>query len=64
MIRKGRQQQGESKPDAKLTEAQVIEARARFQRGGISRRQLAKDYGVAPTTMHGILHRTMWKHVA
>lgn len=38
-----------------LTEAQVIDLRYAAQRGEKSLRQLAKDYGVAPSTVSDIV---------
>lgn len=54
---------GERKWSAKLTEEQVREMRARFAAGGISKQELSRQYGLAPTTASGIINRKKWRHV-
>lgn len=44
-------QWGSRNPVAKMTEAQVAEARSRYAAGGITQGQLAREYGVAFQTM-------------
>lgn len=54
---------GEANPGAKLTEAQVVEIRAKYvprQAGGLPR--LAKEYGVGTSTIHRIVKGTHWKN--
>jgi hypothetical protein len=53
---------GESRPNAKLTEADVLAMRRSHEAGGVSMRQLARQYGVGPSTVQHIIHRTRWKH--
>ena len=55
---------GEHRPMAKLTEAIVIEARARYAAGGITIRELAEQAGVTLSVMHRAIRRETWKHVA
>jgi hypothetical protein len=63
MKAKGRARKGERHLGAKLTEADVLEARGRFA-AGRSARSMAKEYGVDHTTlMHAIAGRN-WAHVA
>ena len=65
MSRKGRQSRrdGEENHGAKLTEVKVREIRARDARGGVSQRQLAKEYGVHQTLISLIINRKSWEHV-
>ena len=53
---------GENHPNAKLTEQQVIEIRTRYANGGITHRQIAKEYGISNTNTHGIISRKRWAH--
>jgi len=54
---------GERHGLAKLTEAQVREIRARYAAGGVSQSQLAREYGMARTTISSIVRRETWAHV-
>ena len=60
---KGRQCQGEGHPDAKLTEAAVVEI-VRRVRGGETRRSVAGDYGVTPQYVGQLAAGKNWKHLA
>jgi len=48
---------------AKLSEADVIAIRAQYARGGISYRQLAKEYGVDHSTIGYAVKAATWKHI-
>lgn len=48
----------------KLTDAQVLQIRARYAAGGITYRQLAGAYGVSQTLIAMTLRREIWTHVA
>lgn len=52
---------GESNPQAKLTETQVIEIRRRYRRGNGVR--LAREYGIRQQQISRIVQRQRWKHV-
>jgi hypothetical protein len=53
---------GERRPEAKLTEEAVKEIRVRYRRGlGVV---LGQEFGVSHKTIHKIVHRQCWKHVA
>ena len=54
---------GERHPRAKLTEKQVLEIRAKYASGEMKSRALAKAYGVAKTTIEGVIYRYNWKHI-
>jgi hypothetical protein len=63
---------GEARYGTKLTEAQVADIRATYQKGGnlgyggrtpFSFRALAEKYGVGMTTIVHIIQRKTWKHV-
>lgn len=54
---------GELNHQSKLTRDEVIEIRCRFAKGGIQKRELAKEYGVHETTIREIIKREIWKHI-
>lgn len=54
---------GACRPAAKLTEATVIEARARYAAGGVTLKELADWAGVTLSVMHRAVRRETWKHV-
>jgi hypothetical protein len=54
---------GETVGSAKLRESDVVAIREEHARGGVSQRQLAFRYGVTPTIVMRIVHRTAWRHV-
>lgn len=62
-ITKNRQAHGVNHPHAKLTEEQVIEARQRFAKGGISMAALAREYSVSGVSMRCVLLRATWQHL-
>lgn len=62
-IAKERQPIGTRIGNAKLTEEQVIEARQRFAKGGISMASLAREYGISGVSMRSALLRLTWKHL-
>lgn len=49
--------------DAKLTADLVREIRCRFEAGGVTKKQLAKEYGVTPPTIGDVVFRRYWRHV-
>lgn len=67
MIRKGRDRKahGVEYPSHKLTEAQVLEIRRRYQKGvyGAGCYVLAAEFGVAYSTIRHIVTRAKWKHI-
>jgi|688.fasta_scaffold04931_21 hypothetical protein len=54
---------GENQSSAKLKEFQVKEIRANYEKGQITYKQLANDYGVSDITIGHIIHRNTWKHI-
>lgn len=63
--RKGRQakNQGMRSGLAKLNDQQVLEIRRRYAQGGISMRQLAREYGVTKYPIQRIINRVGWTHL-
>jgi len=55
--------QGEKNGSAKLTESQVIEARALYAAGGVSQRALAAEFGVGVATINSIVNGESWAYV-
>lgn len=60
---RGRQRCGENAGKARLTETQVLEIRAGFKCGGITKAQLARKFGVSQTAIRAILTGKTWKHL-
>lgn len=60
---RNRVHKGEELAWSKLTEANVIEIRKRLDEKTISQIEIAKEYGVAPSLIHAIYHRKIWKHI-
>jgi len=60
---KGRNELGEERYNAALTEEQVREIRARYAAGGVLQKELAAEYGVNFRTINYIIHRKLWKHL-
>lgn len=54
---------GVKNPAAKLTEAQVLEIRARYAAGGIFQYVLAKEYSVTQGLITSIVRRKTWRHI-
>jgi hypothetical protein len=54
---------GEKHHKAKVTEAQVREMRARYDAGGVTQTQLAKEYGIRQDVVSDIVKRRTWKCV-
>jgi len=54
---------GENSPTAKITEVDVREIRKRYEAGGITQRDLGKEYGLHNSTVSEIVRRKRWGHV-
>lgn len=55
---------GEQCSYARLTAVQVIAIRARYQPGGAAACELATEFGISRATVHDIVARRRWKHLA
>jgi hypothetical protein len=68
MVAKGRHGRGGPRGQrhdmAVLTERDVIEIRRTYSDGGANLPQLAARFGVGKSTVHRVVHRLTWKHVA
>lgn len=64
MVSKNRHIKGELSPQSKLTDAEVIEIRKRYAKGGCTHRSLAKEYGVDSSTITNAINHKYWKHVS
>jgi endogenous inhibitor of DNA gyrase (YacG/DUF329 family) len=60
---KDRHTRGERSATAKLTEAQVIEMRARFAAGERNYSKLGREYGVSAVQVRSIILRERWKYL-
>lgn len=54
---------GENHPKAKLTEAQVIEIRRLYASSKITKKAIAKKFGVGRTCILNIIRCITWKHI-
>lgn len=64
MVAKGRQAVGSRHHNARLTEEQVAEIRARYRPGVVTLHMLADEYGVNFRTISTVVTGQAWKHVA
>lgn len=64
MKRKGRGHnfKGENNSNSKLTQQKADEIRERYALGGITKSQLAKEYGVTPRNIRWIIARVRWNY--
>lgn len=63
-LRPGQMPRGENNSQAKLTEEQVREIRARYVKGGVlTEKAMARLYGVSQTVVHALLSRRTWRHI-
>ena len=53
---------GEQHHNAKLTSGQVKAIRSKYDAGGVSQRQLAREYGVSQGTIWQIVNHHYWSH--
>lgn len=58
-----RARQARNRRTSKLSESQVSAIRASYDAGLKTNLELAKQYGITPTTMCKIVHRKIWKGV-
>jgi len=63
-ISRNRQAKGERSAHAKLTEDQIRRIRERYKAKEITQKALAAVYGVSLDTIHKVVNRVYWKHVA
>lgn len=59
-----RKPRGERSGQARFTEAQVASIRARYAAGGVTQRELAREFGVTQTAVFYVLKRRNWSHAA
>lgn len=57
------QARGSKSGPAKLDESSVKEIRDKFASGNITKRQLARDYGVDEKAIRALIARETWQHV-
>jgi len=63
LIKRDRKKRGEQHPRAALTESDVLAILHSYRADGASQYRLAKDYGVAISTIFNITHGETWNHV-
>ena len=54
---------GAAHPQSKLTENKIREIIYAYDRGGVTYRELAHQYGVSPSTINDILNHRTWRHL-
>jgi DNA invertase Pin-like site-specific DNA recombinase len=67
MVQRGRNRggyriRGSATHNAKLTEARVIEIRQLYDNSDLEQSELAREYGVANSTISSIVNRKTWAH--
>lgn len=62
-VRRDRHVLGTRNGNARLTEHEVAEIRARYAAGDVFMRQLGDEYGVSQGTIQHVVAGTTWKHV-
>ena len=62
-VEHGTRVEGSAHPKAKLTDAQVLEIRQRWQSNHVTQTSLANEYGVSSSTMSRILTKRTYKNV-
>ncbi len=60
---KRRQNKGETVVFAKLKEADVMEIRQLYARGGLTRKEIGDRFGIKPNNVSLITTRKIWKHL-
>jgi hypothetical protein len=67
MLRKGRASggrlPGELNKNSKLTTELVLAIRSRYLAGGVSQRELGREFGVSNVQVANIVHKRVWKNV-
>lgn len=63
MVSKNRQRRGINTGNAKLNDDLVREIRARWAAGGVTKAQLAREYGVQFMTLSSVVRGHTWTHV-
>lgn len=63
MVSKNRHKHGSAHHSAKLTEPQVIEIRRKYAQESATQKELANEYGVAPSAIAKIVTRKRWTHI-
>jgi hypothetical protein len=61
-VRKGRTNHGSARPQAKLTEDQVVEIRRAYSAKEATQYQLASTYGVHQAMIWRIIHKLRWRY--
>jgi hypothetical protein len=64
MVAKNRQAKGTRNAFAKLNDDLVRTIRRRFAAGGVTKVELARDYGVGTTVIGNVVTRKTWRHVS
>lgn len=62
-VSKNRQHKGMTHPFHKLTDADVRKIRKGYAAGGTSLSIIAREYGMAVSTIHALIQRRTWKHL-
>ena len=63
LAKQGNPPKGSTNGFSKLTEDKVIRMRLLYEKGNISMREVAELFGIAKSTVVGIMNRKSWNHV-
>ena len=55
---------GAAHPQSKLNENQIQEITRAYDRGGVTYRELAHQYGVSASTINDVLNHRTWRHLS
>lgn len=55
---------GSTHPQSKLTEKNIREIIYAYDRGGVTYRELANQYGVSASTINDVLNNRTWRHLS
>lgn len=58
-----RRVRGVANANARFTDAEVVVLRQRYAQGGVTIRELAREQGVAKSSMGALLHGQTWRHI-
>lgn len=63
-VKHGHTSRGSHRPSSKLTEEKVREIRSLVEAGDISKKAIARKFGISDGTVRDIMSRRLWKHLS
>jgi hypothetical protein len=62
-MRKAHTKRGKESHFARLNEKDVLAIREKYEKGGFTQRQVAKEYSVTQSTIYQIINKISWNHI-